>query len=106
MCDRGANIEARDIIGYRPLHRAAINGHISVVKELIEERNAEINARAVDGRTALVYARYRNEPDVAAYLVSHGGLDLGVFDDDDDDDLDFDDDDDDDDNDDNVIDDD
>jgi ankyrin repeat protein len=33
------------------------NGHISVVKELIEERNAEINARDDDGRTALRLAR-------------------------------------------------
>jgi len=44
------------------------------VKELIEERNAEINARVKYGRTALGLARQHNKPDIAAYLVSHGGI--------------------------------
>ena len=74
LCDRGADVEARDNIGSRPLHDAAYFGHISVVKELIEERNAEINARIDGGRTALTLARIRNKPDVAAYLVAHGGI--------------------------------
>ena len=74
LCDRGADVEARNINGWRPLHWAAYIGHISVVKELIEERNAEINARNEDGRTALGLARQQNNEDVAAYLVSHGGI--------------------------------
>jgi ankyrin repeat protein len=79
LCDRGADVEARtyDNIfrpGSRPLHYAARSGHISVVKELIEERNAEINARDSNGRTALGFARQRNKPDIAAYLISHGGI--------------------------------
>ena len=74
LCDRGADVEARDNEGWRPLHWAAYNGHISVVKELIEERNAEINARSDDGRTALRMARQYNKPDIAAFLVSHGGI--------------------------------
>jgi hypothetical protein len=44
------------------------------VKELIEERNAEINARTDDGRTALRWARQQYNFDVAAYLVSHDGI--------------------------------
>ena len=74
LCDRGADVEALGNDGWRPLHYAAYNGHISVVKELIEERNAEINARTVTGTTALTLARQQNKPDVAAYLVSHGGI--------------------------------
>ncbi len=74
LCDLGANVEARDNHAYRPLHDAAYNGHIFVVKELIEKRNAEINARIDDGDTALWWARQQNKPDVAAYLVSHGGI--------------------------------
>ncbi len=71
LCDRGADVEAQSYYGgWRPLHFAANNGHITVVKELIEERNAEINARDRGGGTALRYAR-RN---IAAYLVSHGGI--------------------------------
>ena len=79
LCDRGADVEARTNgewhPGSRPLHCAAMYGHISVVKELIEERNAEINARNDDGRTALRWARHYDRPDVADYLVSRGGID-------------------------------
>jgi len=74
LCDRGADVESRSNDGYRPLQNAASNGHISVVKELIEERNAEINARDNRGETALRDARHYHKLDVAAYLVSHGGI--------------------------------
>ena len=74
LCDHGADVEARINGGWRPVHLAAMYGHISVVKELIEERNAEINARDDSGRTALGWARARHMPDVAAYLVSRGGI--------------------------------
>ena len=74
-CDRGADFEARDNHGrWRPLHIAAFYGRISIVKELIEDRNAEINARINGGSTALSIARIHNNSDVAAYLVSHGGI--------------------------------
>ena len=74
LCDRGADVEVRSVSGWRSLHCAAYNGHISVVKELIEERNAEINARLNGGQTALSLARARNKPDVSSYLVSRGGI--------------------------------
>jgi len=74
LCDRGADVEARSTRGWRPLHSATYHGHISVVKELIEERNAEINARDNDGWTALSLAKRNRNHDVAAYLVSQGGI--------------------------------
>ena len=74
LCDHGADVEARSDSGERPLHFAAHSGHISVLKDLIEERNAEINARDVNGFTALRWARNHFKHDVAAYLVSHGGI--------------------------------
>ena len=74
LCDRGADVEACNNHGRRPLHYAAYCGRLSVVKELIEERNAEINARVNDGWTALRCARQQNKPDVAAYLVARGGI--------------------------------
>ena len=74
LCDRGSDVEARHNDEWRPLHVAAWSGHISVVKELIEERNAEINERDDDGRTALGFSRLSNKADVDAYLVSHGGI--------------------------------
>jgi hypothetical protein len=72
LCDHGADVEARDRWGKRPLHEAVWYGHFSVVKELIEERNANVNARTDGGTTALSWARHRS--DIAAYLISHGGI--------------------------------
>ena len=74
LCDRGADVEARNRWGRRPLQSAAYHGHISVVKELIEVRNAEINARINGGWTALWWARLYDKADIAAYLVSRGGV--------------------------------
>jgi len=74
LCDRGADIEARDYGGWRPLHYAAIYGHISIVKELIEVRNADINARTDSGRTALRMLRVNGNADFDAFLVSRGGI--------------------------------
>ena len=61
--------------GKTPIHRAAFYGHISIVKELIEERKAEINARD-DGRrwTALMFAESKGKSAIGAYLVSRGGI--------------------------------
>jgi ankyrin repeat protein len=73
LCDRGADVEARNNNGDRPL-QSAMHGHISVVKELIEERNAEINARDNGGRTALAVANEYDITDIAAYLISRGGI--------------------------------
>jgi hypothetical protein len=75
LCDHGADIEASDNDGCTPLHFATLNGNISVVKELIEVRNADINARNVNGRTALRWAREEGKDDIAAFLVSHGAND-------------------------------
>ena len=74
LCDRGADVEARSDSGRRVLHLAAWKGHISVVKELIEERNAKVNARYNGGRTALRVANRYDKPDTAAYLISRGGI--------------------------------
>jgi hypothetical protein len=74
LCDRGANIEARDNDGRTPLHLAAYYGHISVEKEIIEVRNAEINARTNNRRTSLSYGLNRDHSAVPTYLASHGGI--------------------------------
>ena len=72
LCDRGADIESRNNRGGRALHFAAYYGHISIVKELIEVRNAEINARI--NRTALSTAVRKQKIDNADYLALHGGI--------------------------------
>jgi len=49
-------------------------GKISIVKELIEERNAEINARDGGRWTALMFAKTKGKSAIGAYLVSRGGI--------------------------------
>jgi ankyrin repeat protein len=74
LCDRGADIEARNQDGSRPLHYAVKYGHFPIMKELIEVRNAGINARDDDGWTALREARHSNKAYIVSYLFSHGGI--------------------------------
>ncbi len=74
LCDHGAEIEARTNSGWRPLHFAVSHGRMSIVKELIEVRNADINARTDRGRTALRLARDQGKDDIASYLLCYGGI--------------------------------
>jgi len=74
LCDHGADIEARNKDEWRPLHYAAHIGHITTVKELIEVRNADINARNNEGKTACRLARDKGHQDIVAYLQSQGGF--------------------------------
>ena len=74
LCDHGADVEARNEIGWTPLHYAAMGGYTAIVKELIEVRNADINARDVSYWTPRWWARNNFNANVAAYLAAHGGI--------------------------------
>ncbi|XP_058884443.1 ankyrin repeat domain-containing protein 49-like isoform X2 [Acipenser ruthenus] len=64
-------VNTRDDDKYTPLHRAAYNGHLEVVKELIAYK-ADIHARTVDGWTPLHSACKWNNAKVASYLLQQG----------------------------------
>jgi hypothetical protein len=70
LCDHGANIEAFGRGGWRPLHVAACHDHISVVKELVEKRNADINALNDNWCTPLRVARENGKIFIESYLES------------------------------------
>jgi hypothetical protein len=74
LCDLGADVEAHDAEGMNALLCAAAWGRITIVKELVDKRNAKINARNTKGQTALTMARRRGSDDIASYLASHGGI--------------------------------
>jgi len=81
LCDLGADVEARITEwprGSRPLHMAAAYGHISIMKELIEVRNADINVRDDDGDTVLFIARRHGKANIIAYLISCGAIEHEV----------------------------
>ena len=68
-----ANIEARDMIGRKPLHFAACAGSLDIVKFLVENR-AGINAKDVLGRPAVQFASGNGHSEVVAFLIENGTL--------------------------------
>ncbi|HOT51462.1 MAG TPA: ankyrin repeat domain-containing protein, partial [Candidatus Hydrogenedentes bacterium] len=63
----GADINAADINGFTPLHIAAEQGHVRMVK-LLMSRGANVNLRNSEGRTPLKIAQDSNNDEVAALL--------------------------------------
>ncbi|KAL0634142.1 hypothetical protein Q9L58_006949 [Maublancomyces gigas] len=53
---RGANVEARDVVGFTALHIAAINSDWRCVQILLVRGDADINAKSIGMATALHHA--------------------------------------------------
>jgi len=68
------SLDARDERGWSSLHLAVKNGHLEIVKLLID-RGADINARGPFGITPLRAARANNRNEAAACLVEKGAWD-------------------------------
>ncbi|XP_048351097.1 ankyrin repeat domain-containing protein 49 [Sphaerodactylus townsendi] len=66
-----APVNVRDEDRYTPLHRAAYNGHLEVVRELIAH-GADIHALTVDSWTPLHSACKWNNTKIASFLLQHG----------------------------------
>lgn len=70
LIDRGADVEALDTYGYRPLHRMASN-NLAVGAEALLKAGADVNARA-GSETPLSIARASAARDVIRVLVRYG----------------------------------
>ncbi|MCJ7526241.1 MAG: ankyrin repeat domain-containing protein, partial [Candidatus Aminicenantes bacterium] len=68
---KGADINARDLGRYTPLHYAARNGNSELVKLLIA-KGAYVNARNGLGQTPLRCAEERDNKEMVDLLKKHG----------------------------------
>ncbi|MCF6808536.1 ankyrin repeat domain-containing protein [Thiotrichales bacterium 19S9-12] len=67
----GATIDFQDESGMTPLHHAALKGHESVVKKLLEN-NANPNATDKDNYTPLHTAATKNNTNIISNLINNG----------------------------------
>ncbi len=72
---KGANVEAVDTYGYRPLHRMASN-NLAQGAEALLKAGADVNAETWAGQTPLSVAYQADAQDVIAVLKRHGGRDI------------------------------
>ena len=66
--DKGANVDAVNESGNRPLHVAAYGGYLDIVNFLLK-RGADVNALGAAGNTAVLYAAKQNHSRVVKYLL-------------------------------------
>jgi cell division protein FtsB len=70
LVENGADLEAQDDDGMRALHDAARYGNLPIIQELISRYHVDINARDMNGRTALSMAK----SSTIAFLQANGGI--------------------------------
>lgn len=70
----GADLSKEDIYGWIPLHYATREGHLSVVKYLVEMGSDVNQLTHGESRSPLYLACYNSDYEVAKYLLENGAL--------------------------------
>ncbi|XP_044736046.1 ankyrin-3-like [Chrysoperla carnea] len=68
----GADISIRDTDNSTPLELAVTNGHLQVVKIILQHKKVNMNAKCIDGWTILHYASQENNLAMVKFLVDEG----------------------------------
>lgn len=78
LLDKGANLEAVDEYGDKPLHKGAENGHDKIISLLLD-KGADLECAAKNGETALIRAA-KNASVYAVTRLLERGVDTSVKD--------------------------
>ena len=70
---QGADVNAADDNGNAPLHYAAGNGHLDVVKYLVSQ-GSDVNEKNCAGNTPLDIAIQEDRDEIADFLKQHGAV--------------------------------
>lgn len=73
LVSSGLNPSSRNVDNRTPLHFAASEGHLDIVKYLIEEKNVEVNVGDRHGNTPLFEAINGEHNEIVEYIKSKGG---------------------------------
>ena len=69
---------SRGLNGRTPLHQACYKGCTDLVRELVAEHGADVDAHDYDGNNALMYAVIGNHPDIAELSINEFGFDVNA----------------------------
>mmetsp|Transcript_4441 Transcript_4441/g.6644 ORF Transcript_4441/g.6644 Transcript_4441/m.6644 type:complete len:317 (+) Transcript_4441:16-966(+) len=75
-----ANVEARDFQCRTALMDSAMEGHSDIVRLLVKEYGADVNAANKYGATALIYAAHEGRALIASILIDDLGADVNACD--------------------------
>ena len=67
----GADVNAKNVDGWSPLHRAASWGHKEIA-ELLIAKGADVNAKAAGGWAPLHLAAYKGQNEIVELLIAKG----------------------------------
>ena len=76
LLDRGAAIDARDIDGWTPLHRASLRGHVQVVRVLLDD-GASVVAANIRNADAFYFCMGESFCVEIATILRERGADVG-----------------------------
>jgi ankyrin repeat protein len=75
---KGVDKEAKDKYGWTALHHASFDGHLEIVKYLIEKCHVDKKVKGNNGWTALHYASEQGHLEIVKYLVEVCHVDTQV----------------------------
>ena len=78
LLDKGADINAKDKVGWTALHSASFKGHTEVVKVLLD-KGADINAKGADGMMARDLAYNKGYTEIVKLIDGYAATDSDLY---------------------------